>query len=112
MTVVGAVTKPTRMPRSELGNPVGATRTSPSELPAAITRESGSSGSNAGWLVLKVTTAPPAGAGPVRSTLPRASPPLNFSAGKVTELIRTGPTVGTVNEPVADHAVQAGSAPM
>jgi hypothetical protein len=48
VTGVGVVTNPTRIPRRELGNPVGATSTSPEELPAAICRDAGSLGSRAG----------------------------------------------------------------
>ena len=73
-------------------------------LPAGTTRESGSSGSSAGWLVLKVTVAPPAGAGPVRSMLPRASPPLNLGVGNVTAPTATG-AAETTNRPVADQSV-------
>ena len=104
VTGVGVVTNPTRMPLSELGNPVGATSMLAHELPAGTTRELGSSGSRFGWLVVSVTVAPPAGAAPVISAKPRASPPLNLTAGNVTAPIRSG-VARTVNVRVADQAV-------
>ena len=79
--------------------------------PATTNRDSGSSGSRAGLSVLNVTVAPPAGAGAVRSTLPRASPPLNFGDGKVTAPTRRV-TGATTNVPVAENAVYASVAPM
>src|SRR4051812_40510211 len=111
VTGVGVVTKPTRMPLIEFGNPVGATSTSTDVLPAGMTREAGSSGKRFGLLAVSVTVAPPAGAGPVISTEPRASPPLNFGVGNVTAPIRSG-VANTVNVPVAENAVYAGSMPM
>ena len=104
VTGVGVVTKPTRMPLSELGNPVGATSTLADDSPAVMNAEAGSSGSRFGLLAVSATVAPPAGAAPVISTEPRASPPLNLGDGKVTAPIRSG-VARTVNVPVADHAV-------
>lgn len=54
--------------------------------------------------MLKVTVAPPDGARPVRSMLPRASPPLNFWVGKVTAPMPRG-WLATVKVPVADQSV-------
>src|SRR4051812_30047091 len=104
VTGVGVVTKPTRIGLIELGNPVGATSTSTEVLPAGITRDAGSSGRRFGLLAVNATVAPPAGAAPVISTEPGASPPLNLVVGNVTAPIRRG-VANTVNVPVAENAV-------
>ena len=104
VTGVGVVTNPTRIGLSELGKPVGATSTWIDEVPAGICLDAGSSGNRLGLLAISVTVAPPAGAAPVSSSVPRASPPLNLVAGNVTAPIRSG-VARTVNVPVAEKAV-------
>ena len=104
VTVVGVVTKPTRMPLSELGNPVGATSTLADESPAVMNVETRQLGQQARMAGGQRDGRAPAGAAPVISTEPRASPPLNLGDGKVTAPIRSG-VARTVNDPVADQAV-------
>ncbi|HZY07166.1 MAG TPA: hypothetical protein VFE69_05450, partial [Ilumatobacteraceae bacterium] len=112
VTGVGVVTKPTRIGLMELSKPVGATSMSIDVLPAGMILEAGSSGRRFGLLAVSVTVAPPAGAGPVISNAPGASPPLNlFAEMNVTAPIRNG-VANTVKVPAAEKAVNAGSMPM